>query len=154
MKAYHDPVIFDKQQLIYVRFDGLENPASFNVPIYFDNNDVLNNKHIKGIEVKSLPVLDVGSSTILTDLGFIGTVISQDLLNYFTITIVGKNNEKILEDYPLLAFNKLFTFGKLRSTNMIIDLSKSYIRNFGLSGITKTNVIPIQFYYSEKRTRI
>jgi hypothetical protein len=64
-------------------------------PIFFSNSDILRDKHIKGIEVKSLPSSDIASSTILTDIGFIGDVVSQTDLNFFTITLVGKNNEEI-----------------------------------------------------------
>jgi hypothetical protein len=148
MENYPDPVIIDKETCIYARFDGMNNPAAFNVPIFFSNSDILRDKHIKGIEVKSLPASDIASSTILTDIGFIGDVVSQTDLNFFTITLVGKNDEEILNDYPLLLLNTIYTEGKLRSFNCVIDLSKSYIRNFGLAGLTAKNVIPIQFYYS------
>jgi hypothetical protein len=93
MENYPDALVFDKETTIYARFDGEKNPGAFNVPIFFSNSDILTNKHIRGIEVKSLPISDVANSIILTDLGFIGEVISQDLLNYFTITLIGKNNE-------------------------------------------------------------
>lgn len=145
---YPDPVILDKSRLIYCRFDGSQNPASYNVPIYFPNDDVLHGKTIKGIEVKTVNNESTGSQNVLTDAGYIGTLIDSFDLKYFTITVVGKNGQVILSDCPLMEFNYNITAGKIRRTSMMIDLSKSYIRNFGLAGVTKKSVIPIQFYYS------
>jgi len=146
---YPDPVIYDKERLIFARFDGSQNPSAFNVPIYFANDDVLANKVITGISVKSPTSIrgQVGSTPILTDIGFIGDNLANVSLVYFTLTLVGRNGDTILSDCPLMEFNNLVDNGKIRKVSMMINLSKSYIRNFGLAGLSKTSVIPISFFY-------
>lgn len=146
---YPDPVIFDKERLIFARFDGT-NGTALNVPIYFSNSDVLTDKIITGIDVKYNYAPEAGNSTIQTDIGYIGTVTDITNLNYFTITLVGKNGEFLINDYPLANFTIAFNAGKIRRTSMIIDLSKSYIRNLGLTSVTPDFVIPINFYYKNK----
>jgi hypothetical protein len=147
---YPDPVIFDNERLIFARFDGA-NGTALNVPIFFSNSDVLANKIITGIDVKFDLVEGLGTDSIQTDIGFIGTITDANKLSYFTITLVGKNGDILLNDYPLANFCRLYNAGKIRRTSMIIDLSKSYIRNFGLTvGVTSKFVIPINFYYKNK----
>lgn len=146
---YPDPVIFDCERLIFARFDGVSG-NSLNVPIFFSNSDVLTNKVITGIDVKIDLVPEAGSASVQTDIGFIGTVTDVTNLNYFTITLVGKNGNVLLNDFPLSNFARPFNAGKIRRTSMIIDLSKSYIRNLGFNGTTSTFVIPINFYYKNK----
>ena len=139
---YPDPVIFDNERLIFARFDGASGTA-LNVPIFFSNSDVLTNKVITGIDVKT-DFSGLGLTTIQTDIGFIGTVTNLLQLNYFTITLIGKNGEVLLNDFPLSNFNWINNKGKIRRTSMVIDLSKSYIRNFGLTvGVDEKFVIPI-----------
>ena len=148
---YPDPVVLDKSVTIFVRFDGSQNPSAFNVPIYFPNDDVLYGKVITGIEVNTqFAQSDARPSNILTNLGFIGQLFGNADLKYFTITLVGRNNEILINDCPLIAFNVLVTKGKLRSTLMMIDLSKSYVRNFGLAGLTTKSTIMMTFYYRNK----
>jgi hypothetical protein len=149
---YPDPVIFDKERLIFARFDGSQNPSAFNVPIYFSNEDVLKNKVITGISVKTPTSIrgQIGATPVLTDIGFIGTAVANATLAYFTITLVGRNGEVVLNDYPLMAFNNEVDDGKIRRTSMMIDLSKSFIRNFGIGGLATTSVIPISFFYKDK----
>jgi len=148
---YPDPVILDKQVTLFIRFDGSQNPSAFNVPIYFPNDDILKDKVITGIEVNSQYVPgNTRPSSILTNIGFIGQLFSNADLKYFTITLVGKNNEVIVNDSPLMTFNSLITQGKLRSALMMIDLSKSYVRNFGLAGLTTKSTIMVTFYYRNK----
>ena len=146
---YPDPVIFDNERLIFARFDGANSPA-LNVPIFFSNSDVLTNKVITGIDVKFDSTEALGTDSIQTDLGFIGTITNANSLRYFTITLLGKNGNVLLNDYPLANFCSLFNAGKIRRTSMIIDLSKSFIRNFGLTISTNKFVIPINFYYKNK----
>lgn len=146
---YPDPVIFENERLIFARFDGAQNPAAFNVPIYFSNSDVLENKIITGIEVK-FNEIETRTTTIQTDIGFIGVSFDSLSLRSFALTLVGKNGDVVLNDYPLYNLCRRATFGKIRRTSMKIDLSKSYIRNFGLAGITSNLVIPINFFYKEK----
>lgn len=149
---YPNPVIIDKSVTIFIRFDGSQSPGAFNVPIYFPNDDVLRGKIITGLEVNTTYVgIPTRPTPILTNLGFIGTLFSNSELKYFTITLVGKNNEILVNDCPLMAFNALITTGKLRSLLMIIDLSKSYVRNFGLAGLTQKSTIMCTFYYREKK---
>ena len=143
---YPDPVIFDKARTIYTRFDNVFNTNGLNQPIYFTNDDVLHNKVITGIEIKTTKKLNASEQLIQTDLGFIGEQIGNTGLRWFTLTLVGKNNEIILNDCPMSLFNQSTSFGKLRRTSIMIDLSKSYIRNFGVT-IGPTNTIPITFYY-------
>ena len=145
---YPDPVIFDKARTIYTRFDNVFNTVGLNQPIYFTNDDVLHNKIITGIEIKTTKKLTQPESVIQTDLGFIGEQIGNGVLKYFTITLVGKNGEVILNECPMTIFNLLTTEGKIRRTSMMIDLSKSFIRNFGVT-ITAINTIPITFYYRD-----
>jgi hypothetical protein len=148
---YPDPVIFEKERLIYVRFDGQQSPATFNVPYYFANDDVLKNKIITGIESKTTAGrFTTGASAVATDIGFIGQLLNNASLAYFTITLVGKNGETILNDCPLMEFNVVVTSGKIRRTSMMIDLSKSFIRNFGYNSLNSNSVIPICFYYKDK----
>lgn len=148
---YPDPVIFEKERLIYVRFDGQQSPNVFNVPYYFSNDDVLKNKIITGIEVKTTAGRFIsGASSVATDIGFIGQLLNNPALAYFTITLVGKNGETILNDCPLMEFNVVTTAGKTRRTSMMIDLSKSFIRNFGFNSLTTESVIPICFYYKDR----
>jgi hypothetical protein len=147
---YPDPVIFDKHQNIYVRFDGQQSPAVFNVPYYFSNDDVLKNKVITGIEAKTTAGRFItGASAVQTDIGFIGQLLNNASLSFFTITLVGKNGETILNDCPLMEFNVVTTAGKTRKTSMMIDLSKSFIRNFGYNSLNTNSVIPICFYYKD-----
>jgi hypothetical protein len=149
---YPDPVVLDKSVTIFVRFDGSQSPGAFNVPIYFPNDDVLRGKVITGLEVNT-QYASIGTrpSAILTNLGFIGALFTNAELKYFTITLVGKNNDILVNDCPLIAFNSLLTNGKLRSLLMMIDLSKSYVRNFGLAGLTTKSTIMCTFYYREKK---
>jgi len=148
---YPDPVIFDKQRVIYVRFDGQQSPNVYNVPYYFSNDDVFKNKVITGIEAKTTAGRFIsGASAVQTDIGFIGQLLNNPSLAYFTITLVGRNNEVILNDCPLMEFNVVTTSGKLRRTSMMIDLSKSFIRNFGYNSLNLNSVIPICFYYRDK----
>lgn len=148
---YPDPIIFEKERLIFARFDGSQNPSAFNVPIYFANDDVLHGKVVTGIEVASTRGrFVVGSNTVQTDMGFIGTLVGNSALNYFTITLVGKNGQVVLNDCPLMEFQTSTTSGKIRRTSIMIDLSKSFIRNFGAVGITTQSVIPISFFYKDK----
>lgn len=146
---YPDPVIFENERLIFARFDGA-NGSAFNVPIFFSNSDVLIDKVITGIDIKYDIVEAFGTDTIQTDLGYIGKITDANSLRYFTITLLGKNGNVLLNDYPLANFCKLFNSGKIRRTSMNIDLSKSFIRNFGLAGVTTNFVIPINFYYRNK----
>lgn len=145
---YPDGFKFDKERLIFARFDG-STGLSYNNPIFFSNSDVLTDKIILGIDVTMRGRLTATTALIQTDLGFIGTTISSTTLRFFTITLVGKNGQILLSDFPLYNFNVLANNGKIRRTNMIIDLSKSYIRNFGVTVTTET-VIPINFYYKNK----
>lgn len=146
---YPDPVIFDNERLIFARFDGANGTAR-NVPIFFSNSDVLTNKIITGIDVTLRGGrLTSVSNDIQTDIGYIGDNILQADLKYFTITLIGKNGDVLLNDYPLYNFNVLANNGKIRRLSLMIDLSKSYIRNFGVT-VTKTTVIPINFYYKNK----
>jgi hypothetical protein len=146
---YPDPVIFDNERLIFARFDGASSLA-LNVPIFFSNSDVLTNKIITGIDIKFDSIEAFGTDTIQTDIGFIGKITDANSLRYFTITLLGKNGNVLLNDFPLSNFCKLYNAGKIRRTSMIIDLSKSYIRNFGLTITTNKFVIPINFYYKNK----
>jgi hypothetical protein len=147
---YPDPVIFDKERMIYARFDGSPNPSAFNVPIYFSNDDILKNKVITGISVASGRGRGFTSGQIQTDLGFIGTLVSTTGIPYFTITLVGKNGQVILNDCPLMEFQINVDNGKIRRTSIMIDMSKSYIRNLGLAGVTAQSIIPISFYYKDR----
>jgi hypothetical protein len=146
---YPDPVIFDKERLIFARFDGA-NGLALNVPIFFSNADVFTDKVITGIDVKIDLVPEAGSSNIQTDIGFIGTVTDVTNLVYFTLTLVGKDGSILLNDYPLANFARPAHDGKIRRTSMSIDLSKSYIRNLGFTVTTDKFVIPINFYYKNK----
>ena len=145
---YPDSFKFDKERLIFARFDG-QTGLSLNNPIFFSNSDVLTDKIILGIDVTLRGRLTATSGLIQTDLGYIGTTISSVNLRFFTITLIGKNGQVILNDYPLYNFNVLANNGKIRRTNIMIDLSKSYIRNFGAT-VTSSTVIPINFYYKNK----
>jgi len=147
---YPDPVIFEKERLIFARFDGAQASTATNVPIYFSNQDVLKDKIVTGIDVQLRGRVSAASALIQTDIGFVGTTISSTNLAYFTITLVGKNGEVLINDYPLLNLNVLSNNGKIRRFSLMIDLSKSYIRNLGFAGITPTTVIPIHFYYKNK----
>ena len=148
---YPEAVIFDKHRNIYVRFDGQQSPNVFNVPYYFNNDDVLKNKVITGIETKTTAGRFItGASAVQTDIGFIGQLLNNASLSFFTITLVGKNGETILNDCPLMEFNVVTTSGKTRKTSMMIDLSKSFIRNFGYNSLNTNSVIPICFYYKDK----
>lgn len=148
---YPDPVIFDKQRVVYVRFDGQQSSNVFNVPYYFSNDDVFKNKIITGIEAKTTAGRFIsGASSVQTDIGFIGQLLNNASLAYFTITLVGRNGEIILNDCPLMEFNIVTTSGKTRKTSMMIDLSKSFIRNFGLNTLNTNSVIPICFYYRDR----
>jgi hypothetical protein len=147
---YPDSVIFEKERLIFARFDGAQASTATNVPIYFSNQDVLKDKIVTGIDVQLVGRISGASASIQTDIGFIGTNISSTNLRFFTITLVGKNGEVLINDYPLLNLNVLANNGKIRRFSLMIDLSKSYIRNLGLAGITETTVIPINFYYKNK----
>jgi len=146
---YPDPVIFDNERLIFARFDGANSPA-LNVPNFFSNSDVLTNKIITGIDVKFDQTESLGTDSIQTDIGFVGTITDANSLRYFTITLLGKNGNVLLNEFPLSNFCNLYNSGKIRRTSMIIDLSKSYIRNFGLTITTNKFVIPINFYYKNK----
>jgi len=145
---YPDPVVIDKSKLIFIRFDGL-NPAATNYPVYFSTDDVLKGKVVTGIDVWR-----VGKTPqqIQTDLGFVGTTLIDSVLKNFTITLVGRNSEILIEDMPL---NLLINgtdgdFGKTRRFSMMIDLSKSYVKNLSYLALTTTEVIPITFYYRDK----
>lgn len=145
---YTDPLIVEKSRLIFARFDGT-NAAVTNYPVYFSNDDILANKVVTGIEVWR-----VGKTPqqIQTDLGYIGTTLIDSVLKNFTITLVGKNSEILIEDMPL---NLLMNgadgdFGKTRRFSMMVDLSKSYIKNLSLISFLPTDIIPITFYYREK----
>jgi hypothetical protein len=145
---YTDPLTIDKSKIIYVRFDGI-NPAVTNYPVYFSTDDVFRNKVITGIDVWR-----VGKTPlqIQTDLGYVGTTLIDSVLKNFTITLVGKNSEILIEDMPL---NLLINgtdgdFGKTRRFSMMIDLSKSYVKNLSYLALTSTEVIPITFYYRDK----
>lgn len=146
---YPDGFKFDKERLIFARFDGATGTA-FNVPIFFSNSDVLTDKVILGIDItlrggRLTPI----SNDIQTDIGYIGDNISRTDLRFFTITLIGKNGEVLLNDFPLYNFNILANNGKIRRLNVMIDLSKSFIRNFGAT-VTNTTVIPFNFYYRSK----
>lgn len=145
---YPDGFKFDKERLIFARFDGATGTA-LNVPIFFSNNDVLTDKIILGIDVMLRGKVPGAAANIQTDLGFIGTTMSSTSLRFFTITLIGKNGAVILNDMPLYNFNVLANDGKIRRLNCMIDLSKSYIRNFG-AVIPSTTVIPINFYFKNR----
>lgn len=145
---YTDPVIVDKSKLIFVRFDGI-NPAVTNYPVYFSTDDVLKGKVVTGIDVWRVGKTPLN---IQTDLGYVGTTLIDSVLKNFTITLVGRNSEILIEDMPL---NLLINgadgdFGKTRRFSMMIDLSKSYVKNLSYLALTSTEVIPITFYYRDK----
>lgn len=145
---YPDPININREKLIFVRFDKTD-PSSFSTPIYFPVDDILKNKIITGIECfkSKAPFLPYPSDPIQTDAGYIGQYFDTTYLKYFTLTLVGKNNEILVNDMPLTCLTPDFDFGKIRRFSMIVDLSKCYVRNFGLSGLTSDAVIPINFYY-------
>lgn len=148
---YPDGFAFDNERLIFGRFDGSQNPAALNVPIYFSNEDTLKNKIIVGIAVNLRGKVSGATAQIQTDLGYIGSTIPSTQLKYFTITLVGKNGEVLINDFPMMNLNVLSDSGKIRRFSLMIDLSKSYIRNLGATvPITTTTVIPINFYYKNK----
>jgi hypothetical protein len=146
---YPDPVVYDNERLIFARFDG-PNGFALNTPIFFSNSDVLTNKIITGIDVKYDYIDDGNTQFVQTDIGFVGTLGVTSFLSYFTITLVGKNGDILLNDYPLSNFCKIFNYGKIRRTSMNIDLSKSYLRNFGATIPSNKFVIPINFFYKNK----
>lgn len=144
---YPDPVIVDQERLIFVRYDK-NNPASYCTPAYFPNDDVFNNKVITGIQCfKNFDAEDPASNPIQTDAGYIGQYFGDTFLRYFTLTLVGKNNEIIVQDLPLVTLATGGNFGKIKRFSCMINLSKCYIRNFGYNALTSTSVIPINFYY-------
>lgn len=145
---YPDGFKFDKERLIFARFDGATGTA-LNVPIFFSNSDVLTDKIILGVDVQLRGRISGASANIQTDIGYIGTSIASTSLRFFTITLIGKNGDVILNDFPLINFNVLSNNGKIRRLNCMIDLSKSYIRNFG-AVVTSTTVIPINFYFKNR----
>jgi hypothetical protein len=137
--------------LIFARFDGAQASTATNVPIYFSNQDVLKDKIVTGIDVTLRGRTSGATATIQTDLGFLGTSIPASQLVYFTITLVGKNGEVLINDFPLYNLNVVNNDGKIRRFSCMIDLSKSYIRNLGATiPITTTTVIPINFYFKNK----
>lgn len=141
---YVDPLIEDKARLVYVRFDGI-NPSSTSSPVYFPTDDVLKNKVITGIEVWR-----VGKTpfSIQTDLGFVGTTLPDTILNSFTLTLVGKNSDILINDFPLNCIvNGSGDFGKTRRFSIMVDLSKSFVRNLSYISLTSTDVIPLIFHY-------
>lgn len=146
---YPDPLVQDKHRLIFVRFDGI-NPSSFSSPVYFPNDDVLKNKVITGIDVWRTQKV-ITNPQIQTDAGYIGEYFDDTLLKYFTITLVGKNGDRLIEDMPLQILNNGNNgdFGKTRRFSIMVDLSRSYIRNFGLSGLKDISIIPIMFSYKD-----
>jgi hypothetical protein len=144
---YPNPVNIIRERLIFVRFDRTD-PSSFNTPIYFPNDDVLKNKVITGIEVYPNFNKFTGSYNLWTDAGYSGEYFSNTELVYFTLTLVGKNNEVLINDLPLSCLVDDNTKGKIRKFSLMADISKSYIRNFGYTGIVNQfSVIPINFYY-------
>lgn len=145
---YPNPVTIVRERLIFVRFDKTD-PASLSTPIYFPTDDVLRGKVITGVQcMRALNTNDqLTGNTILTDAGYIGQYFNSSLLNYFTLTLVGANNEILVNDMPLACLVFDNNFGKIRRFSMMIDLSKSYVRNFGLTSLPSNAVIPIQFYY-------
>ena len=148
---YPDPVIFDKERLIFARFDGAQASTATNVPIYFSNQDVLKDKVITGIKVFLRGRFPGSTATIQTDIGFLGTTIPDSQLKYFTLTLVGKNGEVLINDFPLMNLNVQSDNGKIRRFSCMMDLSKSYIRNLGATvPITTTTVIPINFYFKNR----
>lgn len=148
---YPDPVIFQNERLIFARFDGAQASTATNVPIYFSNQDILKDKVVTGIDVTLRGRTSGATAQIQTDLGFIGTSIPSTQLIYFTITLVGKNGEVLINDFPLMNLNINSNDGKIRRFSCMIDLSKSYIRNLGATiPITTTTVIPINFYFKNK----
>lgn len=148
---YPDPVVIHNERLIFARFDGAQASTATNVPIYFSNEDVLKNKVVTGIKVLLRGRTSGATAQIQTDLGFIGTSIPDTQLRFFTLTLVGKNGEVLINDYPLMNLNVQSDNGKIRRFSCMIDLSKSYIRNLGATvPITTTTVIPINFYFKNK----
>jgi hypothetical protein len=145
---YPNPVTVIRERLIFVRFDKTD-PSSLSTPVYFPNDDVLAGKVITGISVfKSVDPETPGyTDPILTDAGYIGTYNSNVVLRYFTLTLVGRNNEILINDLPLACLTDTNDFDKIRRFSLMADLSKSYVRNFGYIGLTTVSVIPINFYY-------
>lgn len=141
---YPNSLVVDREKLIFVRFDGI-NPSSTSQPVYFPTDDVLKNKVITGIDIYTVGETDFD---IQTDLGFLGTALQNGNLKYFTITLVGKNSEILIQDMPLACLAQ--EFGKVRRFSMMIDLSKSYVRNFAFASVGEKTVIPILFYYRDK----
>jgi len=144
---YVDPLIQDRHRLIFVRFDAI-NPASYSTPVYFPNDDVLKNKVITGIDVWRTQKV-ISNPQIQTDAGYIGEYFDDTLLKYFTITLVGKSGEILVQDMPLQILNNGNNgdFGKTRRFSMMVDLSRSFVRNFGLAGLKDISIIPIMFSY-------
>lgn len=148
---YPDPVIIEKERLIFARFDGAQASTATNVPIYFSNQDILKDKVVTGIKVMLRGKIPGATATIQTDIGFLGTTIPDSQLKYFTLTLVGKNGDVLINDFPLFNLNVQADAGKIRRFSCMIDLSKSYIRNLGATvPITTSTVIPINFYYKNK----
>jgi hypothetical protein len=148
---YPDGFKFDFERLIFARFDGAQSSTATNVPIYFSNEDVFKNKVIVGIKVMLRGRNPGATATIQTDIGFLGTTIPDSQLKYFTLTLVGKNGDVLINDFPLINLNVQADNGKIRRFSCMIDLSKSYIRNLGATvPITTLTVIPLNFYYKNK----
>lgn len=148
---YPNPVNIIRERLIYVRFDKTD-IYSLSTPVYFPNDDVLKNKVITGIEIYPNFNKNTGNYSLWTDAGYTGEYFSNQELIYFTLTLVGKNNEVLINDLPLSCLVDDNTRGKIRKFSLMADLSKSYIRNFGLTAginpsLTEKTVIPINFFY-------
>lgn len=148
---YPNPVNIIRERLIFVRFDKT-NIYSLSTPVYFPNDDVLKNKVITGIDVYPNFGKNVSNYNLWTDAGYIGEYFANAYLAYFTLTLVGRNNEVLINDLPLSCLVDDNNYGKIRKFSLMADLSKSYIRNFGLTTavdntLTDKAVIPINFYY-------
>ena len=144
---YPDPVIFGRQKLIFMRFDQIaQNQSASSTPIYFPNDDIFNDKIITGIEMfkpNTGPVY-----TLVTDYGTVDYIGS--FLRY-TLTLVGKDNRKIIDQMPVNAFSREFTFGKVKRLSCEISLSKSYVLlNQWNVSIQPNTMLPFNFHYVNK----
>jgi len=144
---YPDPVVFGRERLIWARFDN-SSPSASNSPIYFDNDDVLRNKIVTGIEL-----FNKNNIQLLTDYGIVATANGGTSGGaYFTLTLVGWHNQILVNQYPVAALSRENTFGKTKRFSLEVCLSKSYVLFTNLTGVSlsPTDGIAFNFHYVNK----
>ena len=134
-------------------------PADFGSQTFFPYDAELDNSILKGIRIEYIntpfsgtipPYSIIANLNNVIPLGVTGTMLRIPLAIYFGITLVDKNNNNILQDYPVCALTQPRLFQKtnyIRRFNARINLQKSFISVLDKT-VIPTNLAGIDALYS------